>query len=184
MAGSFADQLLKAGLVDKKSVHKAKKTKQKNAKLERKVNIAVDESTAARLAADKAAHIERDRQLNLQRTEQQREHEYKIQVAQLLDRHKIAIHDGDVKYHYTDAQTQKIKSLYVTDLQQEQLARGLIAICNDGTQTVLVPRIIADKAMERHAQSVVYIAEANDVLLEDPEDDPYKDYQIPDDLMW
>ena len=184
MAGSFADQLLKAGLVNKKSVQNAKKTKQKNAKLERKGNIASDESTAARLAADKASQVERDRQLNLQRTEQQRERENKIQVAQLLTQHRITGQEGDVKYHYTDAHTQKIKSLYVTELQQEQLARGIIAVCTDGEKTLLVPRIIADKAMERYPLAVSYIATANDALDVDAEEDPYKDYQIPDDLMW
>lgn len=44
MANSLADQLLKAGLVNKKSVHKAKKEKHQNSKLARKGNIGVDTS--------------------------------------------------------------------------------------------------------------------------------------------
>ena len=57
-------------------------------------------------------------------------------------------------------------------------------MCTDGEKTLLVPRIIADKAMERYPLAVSYIATANDALDVDAEEDPYKDYQIPDDLMW
>ena len=184
MAGSFADQLLKAGLVDKKTVHKSKKQKQQHSKLERKGNIAADFSDVERLAAEKEAKIERDRQLNLQRLQVQHEKEYRVQVSQLLLQHRIRTDGGEVKYHYTDAHTQKIKSLYVTALQQEQLARGIIAICCDDKGAFLVPRIIADKAFERFPPAVSYVAVETTAQAEDDEDDPYKDYQIPDDLMW
>lgn len=184
MAGSLSDQLLKAGLVNKKSVHKTKKQKQQHSKLERKGNVVADHSDSERLAAEKAAKIERDRQLNMLRIQSQREKEAKIQVAQLLSQHRIRVEDGEVKYHYSDAQTQKVKSLYVTALHQEQLARGIIAICNDDKGAFLVPRILADKAFERYPPAVSYVASVTVDAESLDDDDPYKDFQIPDDLMW
>lgn len=182
MANSLADQLLKAGLVNKKSVHKAKKEKHKNLKQERQGSQGRDTSNEERLAAQKVEQIERDRQLNLERQQEKLQKEYKVQVAQLINQHRITGEKGDIKYNYTDAHSRKVKSIYVTELQQNQLARGIIAICSDEVKTFLIPRIIADKAAQRYEQAILYIADISEQEID--EDDPYKDYQIPDDLMW
>jgi len=182
MSKSLADQFLKAGLVNKKSVHKAKKEKYQQGKAERKGSATVDNTKEERLAAQKAEQIERDKQLNFEREQKRLEKEYQAQVNQLINQHIISANDADIKYNFTDAHTKKVKSMYVTELQQHQLARGLIAIAFNGEKNVLVPRIIADKAVERHEAAVLYIAEVVDDTPD--EDDPYKDYQIPDDLMW
>ena len=45
-----------------------------------------------------------------------------------------------------------------------------------------MPRNIADKIAERFEEAVIFLADyKNDIPAED---DPYKDYPIPDDLMW
>jgi uncharacterized protein YaiL (DUF2058 family) len=47
---------------------------------------------------------------------------------------------------------------------------------------VLVPAEVADKLMERDASVVIFRAEK--IKDQPDEDDPYKDYVVPDDLMW
>ena len=44
-----------------------------------------------------------------------------------------------------------------------------------------MPRVIADKIAERDASLVVRV---NKPTTEVAEDDPYADFQVPDDLMW
>jgi uncharacterized protein YaiL (DUF2058 family) len=44
-----------------------------------------------------------------------------------------------------------------------------------------VPRVIADKIAERAPESVVRV---NKVEAAADEDDPYKDFKIPDDFDW
>ena len=46
----------------------------------------------------------------------------------------------------------------------------------------LVPEVVARRIQARHADSVLYLHDrALDAI---DEDDPYKDYPIPDDLEW
>jgi uncharacterized protein len=72
--------------------------------------------------------------------------------------------------------------MYVSKKVQDQLAAGLLAICADDERYVLVPRNIADKIAERFADAVIFLADrATDANVDD---DPYKDYPVPDDLMW
>lgn len=182
MANSLSDQLLKAGLVNKQKAQQAKKQKQKSQKLARKGQVTEDQADKERLAAERAAQVDRDRQLNKQLIEQQRQKEYLAQVRQLLQQHEIIIENGDIRYNYKEAGGNKIKSIYVTELQQTQLSKGLIAISTDQERQYLVPRIIAEKAEQRVKSSLVFLASNESQDLDD--DDPYKDYQIPDDLMW
>ena len=75
----------------------------------------------------------------------------------------------------------KIKKLNVTARQQDQLARGLIAIVALGDRHELVPAPIAEKIRQRDEAVVVLLNEKGTGV---DEDDPYADYPIPDDLMW
>jgi uncharacterized protein YaiL (DUF2058 family) len=64
----------------------------------------------------------------------------------------------------------------------EQVARGVLAVVKLGEGYELVPRVVADKIAERDPK-VVLVANTKSAQQQD-EDDPYKDYVIPDDLMW
>lgn len=182
MAKSLADQLLKAGLVDQKKVKNAQKEQRKQSKQpkQKKGASAVDE-TQARLAQQRAEKAERDRLLNLQRVEAERQKAMRAQVKQMLD-HSGFRSQGDIRFNFTDSASKKIKQIYVTQKEQDQLARGVLAICQNGEQYVLVPRNIADKIAERFSEAVVFLVDKSESDAAD--DDPYKDYPVPDDLMW
>jgi len=85
MANSFGDQLLKAGLVSRDKLNKAKKSKYRQQKTEKKkpgdgVNEASE--TARRLAAEKA---ERDRELNRLQKEAAGHRAIQAQIRQLIE---------------------------------------------------------------------------------------------------
>lgn len=176
MANSLQDQLLQAGLIDKKKAQKTKKSKHKE-----KVTRQTTEET--KLAQERARQqreekAERDRQLNLQ---QQREAEQKAiqaQIRQLVSSNTIAA-AGDTPYNFTDQR--KIKRIHVSDEQLDQLSSGKLAIVAQDEQYRLVPAMIAEKIRQRDEKAVILLNEPQD---EDDSDDPYADYKIPDDLMW
>ncbi|ALO47152.1 DUF2058 domain-containing protein [Pseudohongiella spirulinae] len=182
MAKSLADQLLKAGLVDQKKVKNAQKEQRKQSKQpKQKKGAATVDETQARLAQQRVEKAERDRLLNLQRVEAERQKAMRAQIRQMLD-HSGFRSQGDIRFNFTDPASKKIKQIYVTQKEQDQLAKGVLAICQNDDKYVLVPRNIADKIAERFGEAVVFLAAKNE--SDTAEDDPYKDYPVPDDLMW
>ncbi len=177
MGKSLADQLLGAGLVDKKKIDKARKEKRK----QDKKRAGAPDETQQRLQQQRAEQIERDRLLNMKRQEEDHTRAIKAQVKQMLQQSRQKA-DGDIRYSFTDPRSRKIKQMYVSAAVQEQLARGQLAICADDESFVLVPRVVADKIAERDASVIIFLADPQKQAL--AEDDPYKDFPIPDDLMW
>jgi uncharacterized protein len=182
MPKSLADQLLKAGLVDQKKIKQAQKEqRQENKQPKKKKGAQTADDTQLRLEQQRAEKAERDRQLNLQRVEAERQKAMRAQVKQMLDHSGIKT-DGDIRFNFTDPHNRKIKQIYVSQKQQDQLAAGMLAICSDGARYVVVPATIADKIAERFADAVIFRSDKS--TEGGSEDDPYKDYPIPDDLMW
>lgn len=172
---SLKDQLLKAGLADAKKARRAEHEKRVQAK-----NPAAD--SAEKLAQQaRAEQAERDRALNRAREEEKEKRALAAQIRQLTENHRIARTGGDQPYQFTDGK--KIKKLYVTAAQQDQLARGQIAIVRLGEGHELVPAVVAEKIRQRDAEAVVLLNTRPAAGTSDP-DDPYAAYQIPDDLMW
>lgn len=181
MAKSLAEQLLGAGLVDQKKAKKAQQDKRKETRQQQKLKNPAEDETQLRLARERAEKVERDRVLNQQRLAAENRKAMRAQVRQMLA-HSGVKADGDVRFNFNDPRSNKIKSLYISTRQQNQLAQGQLAVCSDDEHYVLVPRNIADKIAERFEEAVIFLADyKNDIPAED---DPYKDYPIPDDLMW
>ena len=179
MANSLQDQLLKAGLVDKKKLKQVTQAKKKQGKQQRKSKeVAVDESKLqAQLSlAEKA---ERGRELNRQRVEQAEQKAITAQIKQLIEMNRLKKGEGDVAYNFVDGK--KIKKLFVTAKQQDQLVRGLLAIVKLDDQYEIVPSPVAEKIRLRNDSCVIL---CNEVQQNDEDDDYYADYKIPDDLMW
>ncbi len=181
---SLQEQLLKAGLADAKKAKKINKEKRQQAKQQPKGQQQIDEAAlAARQAlAEKA---ERDRELNRQRDEQAQLRAIEAQIKQLItlnriDRSGRSDETADVAYQFTHGT--KIKKLYVTGRLQEQLINGLVAIVELEGNYELVPARIAEKISQRNPDRILLKNESGTEQID--EDDPYADYQIPDDLMW
>lgn len=178
---SLQDQLLKAGLVDEKKAKKAKQAKNKQEKLKRKNKIeTVDE---AKLAAEKAQaeKVERDRQLNLQRKQEAEQKAITAQIRQLIEMNRQEKSAGDVTYNFTDGN--KVTHIYVDERQQKQLSNGHLAIVRFDGNYEIVPTTVSEKIAMRDESYLVYCNRGKEDTVVD-EEDPYAEFQVPDDLMW
>ena len=180
---SLQEQLLKAGLVDEKQVARANQKKNRQANQARKQRG--KKGPAAKPAASPAQEnkARRDRELNEKRRAQARQKELAAQATQLIDVNRLDRAQGDLPYSFV--YKRKVKKIFVTAAQKKQLADGQLAIATwvrpEGRKFELVPRAIAAKIAERDAAFVVELERP----AESPgEDDPYADYQVPDDLVW
>lgn len=176
---SLQDQLLKAGIIDQKKAKAIKKEKTKQARQQPKGKPIVDESKEAAQKA-LAAKTARDREINRQKEAEAMAKAVRAQIVQLVTMNRIDRQNGDVAYQFSDER--KIKKIYVTPRLQQQLIAGIVAIVRFGDGYELVPAGVADKICQRD-DSVVVLHNTRSTAATD-EDDPYAQYQIPDDLMW
>ena len=177
---SLQDQLLKAGLVNKKKAKQAERNKQITAKQKRQGEDVVDEGKVAAEAA-RQAKLEKDKALNAEQNEKARTKAINAQIKQLLENHGLDRQGCQVDYNFTDGK--KVKRIQVSDLMQHQLSRGMLAIAKRGQDYYVIPAVIAEKIKERNPMYIVSLVDVAELEAVE-EDDPYADYQIPDDLMW
>lgn len=179
---SLQDQLLKAGLIDKKKAQSSKKVKNKQNYQQKKGQQQETETDKARELAEKAQQeqVERSRELNRRQREEAERVAVQAQIRQLIDMNRINRSRGEISYQFADGN--KIQNIYVTDKLQQQLADGIIAIVRAGETYELIPRQVVDKIVQRDESCLVILNDSKDEVA--AEDDPYADFQIPDDLMW
>lgn len=180
---SLQDQLLKAGLVDEKKAKRAGKEKRKQAKAAR--HSGEELVDAAKVQADQARKnkLTRDKALNAEREASAQKKAIAAQIQQLITLNKVK-RDGDVAYNFADGK--KIKKIYVSNELQKQLSFGHLAIVRDGDSYQLVPTGVAQKIAQRDESIIVALVdrEAERKAEVEAEDDPYAEFQVPDDLMW
>ena len=176
---SLQDQLLQSGLVDKKKAKQLKQEHRKEAKGRQKGQVHIDEAKeqARRVQLEK---VERDRQLNKEQQAEAEKKEIKAQIVQLITMNRISREGGDVAYQFKDGT--RIKKMYVTPKIQRELVNGRLAIAKLADDYELLPAAAAEKIAQRDPQVVVLLNQYEPTTVD--EDDPYTDYQIPDDLMW
>ncbi|PSW20671.1 DUF2058 domain-containing protein [Photobacterium sanctipauli] len=169
---SLQEQMLKAGLIDKKKMKKAGKSSKKSRTLRKEAQAAVE--------ANKAAQLAQDQELNRQKQDEANKKAIASQVKQLIEMNKIDTKDGDIGYNFTDGTL--VKKIYVDKPTQDQLVSGRLAIVRFLEGYAVVPGVVADKISQRDEETVI----VNNTVSADEvdEDDPYAEFQIPDDLMW
>ena len=181
MGNSLQDELLKAGLVDKNQLNKAKKQKSQQNRPQKGGKRAAAKAKARPAPdpqhAEKAA---RDRELNEQRNEVRRQRAVNAEVRQLVsrNRHPRSESEDDVPFHFDNKG--KVKRIFVSADTHKLITSGKLVIVNDNGVFELVPPAIAEKIRQRNPSLVIDLPEE-----QAPEaDDPYAQYQVPDDLMW
>jgi len=180
LGNSLQEQLLKAGLIDKEKANKAKRQQAKKSRRQRNQKagvISAEERQRKQALAEKAA---RDRELNQKRNEARRQREIATQIRQLVldNRHPRGNGEDDIAFHFE--YRGKVKRLYVSGHTHEMITRGKLVIVNHNGIFELVPADIAEKVRRRNPGIVV-----DPPKEQTPdENDPYADYQVPDDLMW
>jgi uncharacterized protein YaiL (DUF2058 family) len=85
---------------------------------------------------------------------------------------------GDVAYNFADGTA--LKRLYVKAAQQQDIAAGKLAIVRHDNFYELVPAAVAERVEQVDPPSLVVWNRPREA---DP-NDPYADFEVPDDLMW
>lgn len=179
MSSSLRDQLLKAGLVDKA---KAKEVAHKQAKQRKAKPQAADDKRRAESARIQAERAQRDRALAAKRNAQARKSETRAQVRQLVEAHRLK-REGEIEYAFTDGN--RIKRILVDAGQRGLIASGGLVIVRYGRGYEIVPPAAAEKIRERDAAAVVLdYSRSDQTTSTTAEDDPYKGFEVPDDLIW
>lgn len=192
MAGSLQDQLLGAGLIKKQKAKNIQTAKKKAVKQSRanKTKL-VDE------AAELAKKAQQEQRLKSQKLNEQRKQEAEkrailAQIRQIIEINSIELapkkmaEDDLTAYNFTD--DGKIKTLYISPQNHDLISRGIIAIAKfqEGQQPSfhLVPANAAKKIQERDNSAIVLLNDATTQKDQAIEDDPYAEFEVPDDLMW
>ena len=178
---SLQEQLLKSGLVSSAQAKSAKSDKRKQTEQQRKNNIVVVDEAKELVKKAQAEKVERDRELNQLIKQQEEQKHLLAQIKQLIELNKQAKDADGVAYHFNDGN--KVKTLYVSETMRAQIIRGRLAIVKLGGSYEVVASEVAKKiALRDPAYIIVHNEQGTDAV--ETKDDPYADFQIPDDLMW
>ena len=186
---SLQEQLLKTGLVDESRAKQATREKQKRANQARRSGgkSAAHKVDPRKVTADKrhAERVARDNALNEKRKQAHDQKAIAAQVKQLIETNKVDRSKGEIPYSFV--YRKKIKKMFIGETEKNLLAAGRLAIvttvlANEGRRFELVPMEVARKIAERDPETVIELKQQDDNAS--PEDDPYADYKIPDDLTW
>lgn len=175
------DQLLKAGLVSKRKAAQAvrEQTSKRKAKGKEPVAPSAGQLQAQHQREEKAAH---DRALAAERNAQRQRNEARAQARQIIGTHKLE-RDGEITYRFTDGN--KIHDLLVNEALRTQLADGTLVIVRHGDGYELLPRQAADKVRERDPTMIVLDHSHTQADNgSDADDEYYKQFEVPDDLIW
>lgn len=179
MRNPLQEQLLKAGLVKKDKVAKVVREQTKQREGKAPVSADAERIDAQRIQAERA---ERDRAIAAERNAQAQAKEVRAQIRQIVETNKVK-REGEIDYRFSDGNA--IKSLLVSEALRKQLASGALVIARHDAGYELLPRAAADKVYARDAAMIVLDhgrTNATDGSSED--DEYYKQFQVPDDLIW
>jgi len=181
MGNPFQDQLLKAGVVTKQQVKKAQSASNKKKKEQRskKKTVVVDENKIKlqQAAKEKAEH---DKALNLRKEEQAKQKAISIEIDQLITKNCIKRDDGcDIVYNFEHRK--KVNRIYVNAEMRQQIINGTFGLARIEGRYELIPKAIAEKIQQRNEKRVILFEKEEQVI---DENDPYAEFQVPDDLVW
>jgi uncharacterized protein YaiL (DUF2058 family) len=178
MSLSLREQLLQAGLVSSKQAKQAEHKKRPPGKFD--PNAKTPQQLAAQKAlAEKAA---RDQELNRQRQEKAERKARMTEIWQLVDQNRIPRVDSEE--HFNFVHMNKVHRIAVDAALRERITKGEVIIVRYGKFYAPVLPAIAERVRERDASAIVDLNALQTPASEPSADDPYKDFAVPDDLMW
>jgi uncharacterized protein YaiL (DUF2058 family) len=185
MGDSLRDQLLKAGLVTQSQAARVEQESQRKQHRQKKGGAKAESPEARakrqKAAAAQAAKATRDRELNQARQEKAAARARAAEIRQLVDRHRLPPLEGEGLEYFNFVTFRKIRRIAVNDERREKLRKGELSIVWFEGRTAMVPADVAAKIRERDEQAVIAYQEGPEEV---DENDPYKDYVVPDDLVW
>jgi uncharacterized protein YaiL (DUF2058 family) len=182
MSMSLREQLLAAGLGNKKQAKQAEQQEHQQRQLATKNKAKAREDEQRRVqqqAQAQATKAARDQELNRQRDLAAAKKAQMAEIKQLIAEHRIPRVESDEYFNFVHKH--KVRRISVDAAQRERIIRGEVMIVRCEGRYDLVPAAIAERIRERNERTVVVpSADQNSVA----ENDPYKDFAVPDDLTW
>jgi uncharacterized protein YaiL (DUF2058 family) len=186
MGDSLRDQLLKAGLVTERQAKQAElQSKQQHHQQARgpKKNrpaVAPQAPSAAVLQAQ-AAKAARDAEMNRRQQEKAAAKARAAEITQIIEQNRVPrVEESDDYFNFVA--NGKVRRMAVTAELRQRIVSGSLVIVRWGGRSDLVPPEAAERIRERHASAVIALPAAP--VPAPVEDDPYKDFVVPDDLTW
>lgn len=126
-----------------------------------------------------AAKVARDQELNRRREDKAQRRARTAQIEQIIEQNRVPRLETEDYYSFIDGK--KIRRMSVDVQRREQLTRGELVVVRYKGHYAVVPAAIAERIRERDPNMVVpHVAPK---ASSEP-DDAYKDFVVPDDLMW
>jgi uncharacterized protein YaiL (DUF2058 family) len=181
MSMSLRDQLIQAGLVSKKQIKQADhQQRQQNAtKAQRKDREQASEQQKLALQQAQAAKAAKDQELNRQRQEQAERKARWAQIKQLIEDHRLPKLETEDYFSFIDRS--KVRRISVDAARRERLVSGDLMIVRCEGRYDVVPAETAARIREREERAVVNLNAASATT---EADDAYKEFVVPDDLIW
>jgi uncharacterized protein len=182
MSMSLRDQLIQAGLGTKKQAKQATPPPKKAPSRHQPPSISPEKLAAMKAQAAKNA---RDQELNRKQQEKAAAKARRAEVKQLIEQHRLPPVVSEEYYNFADGT--RLARLAVTPALREQLIKGTVAIVRYEGHYAAVPESAVAKIRERDEHAVVTQESAAAPAGAAPsaeKDDPYKDFVVPDDLVW
>jgi uncharacterized protein len=182
MSMSLREQLLAAGFGKKKAPErKAPERKapeqQSPAQAEHKAR---EQQRIAQAEAAQAAKAARAQALQQRRQEEADRKERWTQIKQLIEQHRLPKLETDEYFNFVSRG--KVRRLAVDAQLRERIIGGEVVIVRCEGKHDVVPRDIGERIRGYDARAVISLQDTP--ADAQSEDDPYKDYVVPDDLKW
>lgn len=157
MGNSLREQLLKAGLVDKKQVSKAKHekriSKQKTKGQKQPVTQPVEDSVTRE---ERLAYAERNRELNRLRELERKKREALAQVKQLIKDNRLTLKERDDDEPFYFVVGKKVKKMFLSQKISNDLTNGRLAIANLDGRFEIISESAARQIAERNQKALVF----------------------------
>jgi uncharacterized protein len=191
MNTSLRDQLLAAGLVTEKQARQASQQEQQRQFRSNAERTKADRQAKPGLAPHtkpnpvvqqaQAAKTARDLELNRRHQDKAQRKARIAQIEQLVEQNRVPRIESDDHYSFIDGK--KVRRTSVDAQRREQLTRGDLVIVRYKGHYAVVPAATAALIRERDPNMVVPYAKPEAAPAAE-QDDAYKDFVVPDDLMW
>ena len=152
MGLSLQDQLLKAGIADKKQANKAKQEKRVKRKKNKGAKVTPELNQAQKERLEEAR---RSKELNLRLNRKKERLEKLSQVRQLIEANRLKLDKYEEPYYFKVGK--KIKKVYVNDDITRKLSRGALAIVRSDDFFEIVSEKVARQIVDRDPDSLVLL---------------------------
>jgi uncharacterized protein YaiL (DUF2058 family) len=178
MSMSLREQLLQAGFGKKKQAPKAQQPQRQDEQRSRDEARRKEQERVAQAQAAKAA---REQEQQRRRQEEADRKARWAQIRQLIEQHRLPKVESDEYFNFISRG--KVRRLAVDAQLRERIVSGELVIVRCEGRHDVVPRDIAENIRACDTRAVITLQDATGSPTP-AEDDPYKDYVVPDDLRW